>query len=72
MLLDLLRYGNSFLTYDFFPYSLGGTLRARLRSPHDISAIDELTLQERYVTTGSGQNRSTSVVCYELYKDVAT
>jgi hypothetical protein len=77
MLFDLLRYGNSFLAYDFFPYSLGGTLRARLRSPHHISAIDELTLtlrcvQEKYVTTGSGQNRSTNVVCYELYKAVAT
>jgi hypothetical protein len=77
MLLDLLRYGNSFLAYDSFPYSLGGTLRARLRSPHHVSAIDELTLtlrcvQEEYVTTGSGQNRSTNVVCYELYRDVST
>jgi hypothetical protein len=77
MLLDLLRYGNSFLTYDSFPYSLGGALRARLRSPHHVSAIDELTLtlrcvQEKYVTSGSGQNRSTNVVCYELYQDVST
>ncbi|MGA8013067.1 MAG: hypothetical protein WB949_11635 [Candidatus Acidiferrales bacterium] len=77
MLLDLLRYGNSFLTYESFPFSLGGTLRARLRSPHHVSAIDELTLtmrcvQEKYVTTGTGENRSSSVVCYELYKDVAT
>jgi len=77
MLLDLLRYGNSFLTYESFPFSLGGTLRARLRSPHHVSAIDELTLtlrcvQEEYLTTGTGENRSSSVVCYELYKDVAT
>ncbi len=77
MLLDLLRYGNSFLAYESFPYSLGGTLRARLRSPHHVSAIDELTLtlrcvQEEYVTTGTGENRTTNVVCYELYKDVAT
>jgi hypothetical protein len=77
MLFDLLRYGNSFLTYDFFPYSLGGSLRARLRSPHHVSVIDELTLtlrcvQEKYVTTGSGQNRTTNVVCYELYSDVIT
>lgn len=74
MLLDLLRYGNSYLYYESFPYPLGGTLQARLRSPHHVSAIDELTLtlrcvQERYVTTGTGQNRSTTVVCYELYKD---
>lgn len=76
-LFDLLRYGNSFLAYDSFPYSLGGTLRARLRSPHHLSAIDELTLtlrcvQEKYVTSGTGQNRSTNVVCYELYQNVST
>lgn len=77
MLLDLLRYGNSFLAYESLPYALGGTLRARLRSPHHVSLIDELTLtlrcvQEKYVTSGTGQNRTTSVVCYELYKDVLT
>jgi hypothetical protein len=77
MLFDLLRYGNSFLAYDSFPYSLGGVLRARLRSPHHVSAIDELTLtlrcvQEKYVTTGSGQNQTTNVVCYELYAESST
>ena len=77
MLADLLRYGNSFLAYDEFPYFLGCTLRARLRAPNHLPAIDTLTLtlrcvQERYVTTGSSNNRSTQVVCYELYKDVAT
>ena len=77
MLLDLLRYGNSFLTYESFPYALGGTLRARLRSPRHVSAIDVLTLtlrcvQEKYVTSGSGDNRSTNVVCCELYKDAVT
>ncbi len=77
MLADLLRYGNSFLNYDSFPYFLGGTLRARLRPPHHLADIDALTLtlrcvQEQYVTIGSGRNRSTRVVCYELYKDAAT
>jgi hypothetical protein len=77
MLFDLLRYGNSFLAFESFPFALGGTLRARLRVPHHLSAIDELTLtlrciQEKYVTTGTGQNRSTKVVCYEIYSDVAT
>lgn len=74
MLGDLLRYGNSFLAYTEFPYFLGATLRANLRAPHHLGLIDSLTLtlrciQERYVTTGSGNNRSTRVVCYELYKD---
>jgi hypothetical protein len=77
MLLDLLRYGNSFLHYESLPFALGGTLRARLRSPHHVSAIDQLTLtlrcvQEQYVTTGTGRDRSTQVVCYEIYKDVTT
>ena len=77
MLFDLVRYGNSFLVYESLPFALGGTLRARLRSPHHISAIDQLTLtlrcvQEKYVTSGTGQNRTTNVVCYEIYKDVTT
>jgi len=77
LLADLLRYGNSFLSYDGFPYFLGGTLGARLRALHHVSDINVLTLtlrcvQERYVTSGSGSNRSTRVVCYELYKDTTT
>jgi hypothetical protein len=77
MLADLIRYGNSFLAYDEFPYFLGGTLRARLRAPRHLALLDSLTLtlrcvQERYVTTGSGSDRSSRVVCYELYKDVLT
>jgi hypothetical protein len=75
MLADLLFYGNSFLNYDGFPYFLGSSLRARLRAPNHVAAIDELMLtlrcvQEKYVTSGTGENRSTAVVCYELYKDV--
>jgi len=77
MLADLVRYGNSFLYYDEFPYFLGQTLRVRLRAPRHAASIDELALtlrcvQEKYVTTGSGNNRSTQVVCYELYKDATT
>lgn len=77
MLGDMIRYGNSFLAYDEFPYFLGSTMRARLRAPRHLSVIDSLTLtlrcvQERYVTTGYGSNRTTRVVCYELYKDSLT
>jgi hypothetical protein len=74
MLADLLHYGNSFLNYDQFPYFLGGTFRARLRAPQHVSDLDELTftlrcVQEKYVTTNTGNSRETKVVCYELYKD---
>ncbi len=77
MLFDFLRYGNSFLTYDQFPYALGGKLSARLRIRRDVAAIDELTftlrcIEEKYVTTGTGQNRTTKVVCYELYAESLT
>ncbi len=77
MLRDLVRYGNSFLAYDEFPYFLGGRLRARLRAPRHLAEIDTLMLtlrcvQERYVTSGSGKDRNTQVVCYELYKDEAS
>lgn len=76
MLGELIRYGNSYLSYDQFPYFLGGTLTARLRAPRHVNEFDELTLilrcvTERYVTSGSGRNRNSAVVCYELYRDEA-
>jgi hypothetical protein len=75
MLGELLRYGNSFLAYDSFPYFLGDTLRARLRAPQHLLTLNNLTLtlrciQERYITSGTGSDRTSRVVCYELYKDV--
>ena len=74
MLADMLRYGNSFLNYDQFPYFLGSTFRARLRAPQHVSDLDELTftlrcVQEKYVTTHINNRSETKVVCYELYKD---
>lgn len=77
MLADLIRYGNSYLSYDSFPYFAGGTLRARLRAPHHLADIDALTLtlrcvREEYVTSGTGRDRSTKVVCYEIYNEAVT
>lgn len=77
MLVDLLHHGNSFLTFDAFPYFVGGGFQARLRAPRHLESIQELTVtlrcvQERYVERGFGNNRSTAVACFELYKDVAT
>jgi hypothetical protein len=72
MLAELLRYGNTFLGYNNFPFFLGSTLSARLRTPAHYSDLDELTftlrcVQERYITTNSGRDRTTNVVCFELY-----
>ena len=77
MLVDLFRNGNSFLCYDEFPYFLGQTLRVRFRAPFDVSRMNQLALtlrcvQGKYVTTGSGNNRRTQVLCYELYRDAVT
>ncbi len=77
MLGELFRYGNTFVFYDEFPYFLGQTLHVRLRAPHHASALDELTftlrcVQEKYVTTGSGRDRATRVICFELYNDALT
>ena len=77
MLADLIRYGNSYLNYDSFPYYEGGTVRARLRAPHHLDSIDALTLtlrcvREEYVTTGTGRDRTSRVVCYELYSQATT
>lgn len=71
----LLRYGNSFLSYESFPFFLGRDLNARLRAPKHIAALDQMTLTlrcvlEKPVTTGSVNHRSTKLVCFEIYKDV--
>ena len=77
MLADFFRYGGSFLSYDEFPYFLGQKLRVRLRASRHVASMNQLALtlrcvQEKYVTTGSGNERRSQVVCYELYKDVVT
>jgi hypothetical protein len=77
MLAELVRYGNSFLHYEQFPFYQGSTLNARLTVPAHVSDLDQLTLTlrcvvERYVTSRSGNSRSNSVVCYELYKSQKT
>jgi hypothetical protein len=77
MLTELLRYGNSFLAYNSFPFFLGSTLSARLRAPSHLADFEEITLtlrcvRERYITSGSGDNRKTQVVCLELYGETKT
>jgi hypothetical protein len=78
MLFDFLRYGNSFLEFQSFPFFLGERLNAGLRISRHVSELDQLSLtlrcvQEKYVTTRGADNRSTTqVVCYELYKDAVT
>lgn len=77
MLSELLRYGNTFLAYNNFPSFLGSALNVRLRAPNHLCDFDELTftlrcVQERYITSGTGRDRKTEVVCFELYSDSKT
>jgi hypothetical protein len=77
MLIELLRYSNTFLAYNNFPFYLGSTLSARLRVPNHLADFEEITLtlrcvRERYITSGSGNNRRTEVVCFELCSDTKT
>jgi len=77
MVAEVLRYGNSFLAFDQFPYYLGSSFRARLRAPAHIQDLDQLTLtlrcvQEAYMTSGTGENRSSTVQCFELYQNQST
>lgn len=77
MLTELLRYGNTFLAYNNFPFFLGSSLSTRLRAPSHLADFEEITLtlrcvRERYITSGSGNNRKTEVVCFELYSDTKT
>ena len=77
MLTELIRYGNTFFAYDNFPFFLGSTLRGRLRAPNHLADFDELSLtlrcvREQYITSGSGSNRKTEVVCFELYSETKT
>lgn len=77
MLSELLRYGNTFLAYNNFPFFLGSTLSARLFAPNHLADFDQLTLtlrcvREQYITSGTGSNRKTEVVCFELYSDSKT
>ena len=77
MLTELLHYGNTFLAYNNFPFFLGSTLTARLRPPNHLADLEEITLTlrcvcERYIASGSGDNRKTEVVCFELYSDTKT
>lgn len=73
--LELRRYGSSYLKFSEFPFRLGGELHARLSVPRNLSRILQLSvtlrcIQEQYVTRGSGSQQTVSIICYERYKDV--
>jgi len=66
---QLLKYGHSRLSFRRFPFFLGERLDV-VFSPNRFPQV-RFTLryvEERYETRGTGRNRSTSLVCYELWR----
>lgn len=69
-----LKYGTSRIEYGSFPARLGEKFsvsfrrRTALNTPKIKFTIR--CVEEKYETTGTGKNRSTKVVCYQLYGDV--
>lgn len=69
-----LKYGSARFVFERFPFFLGGTLEGRMHSTRPIGAasirIELRCVQEGYVTSGSGKNRSTRIVRYELHSQI--
>jgi hypothetical protein len=67
-----LKYGNSRLRFSSFPFLLGDTLSVVLVGlPSEINQL-QLNLrfiEEQYETRGSGRNKESRVVCYQLYHE---
>jgi hypothetical protein len=71
-----LKYGPGIALFASFPVRRGSTLELRVEAPRALPqhAVPTATLrcvQERYVTTGTGEDRSTNVQCFEIYRDAA-
>ena len=67
-----LKYGNSRLRFSSFPFLLGDTLSVVLVGlPSEINQLqlDLRFIEEQYETRGSGRNKESRVVCYQLYHE---
>jgi hypothetical protein len=70
-----LKYGNSRLRFSNFPFYLGDTLSVILVGlPSEINQLqlDLRFIEEKYERRGSGQNKQSRVVCYQLYHQART
>ncbi len=67
-----LKYGNSRLRFSSFPFLLGDTLSVvlvGLPSEINLLQLDLRFIEEQYETRGSGRNKESRVVCYQLYHE---
>lgn len=71
-----LKYGNSRLRFQSFPFYAGGTMRLALEGIPE--TFDRMTLSLRYVEEGyeirgtTHRNRRRDVVCYQVYSEERT
>src|SRR3989338_4326496 len=77
LVLALLKYGVSSLEFQHCPFFLGEDLKVILRTNKPVAGLKEMTvtlrhIEEKYETRGSGKNRKSVVVSYQLYADTLT
>jgi hypothetical protein len=70
------KYGTGVALFGSFPFRRGSALELHVEAPRALPqhALPTATLrcvQERYVTTGTGEDRSITVQCFEVYRDAA-
>ncbi len=73
----LLKYGVSSLEFQHCPFSLGEELKVILRTHKPIPGLKEMKvtlrcIEEKYETRGTGKNRKSVIVSYQLYADTLT
>jgi hypothetical protein len=70
------KYGRGVAHLGRFPFRRGSTLELHVEAPralpqHAVATATLRCIQERYVTTGAGEDRSTTVHLFEVYRDTA-
>ena len=72
---QFIKYGNSRLRFNSFPFYLGDKLSVVLVGlPSQVNEVqmDLRFVEEQYEIRGSGKNRSQRVICYQLYHENRT
>ena len=68
---EYLKYGNRRLLFQNFPFFLGSGMSVTLEGlPADLDklSLDLRFIEENYSVTGTGEDATERVVCYQLYK----
>ncbi len=74
LLIRFLRYGQSFFRFSRFPFQPGGTVEGTVMMTKPLKGVSKMKttlrfVEEKFETRGTGDNRSTQTVCYELYSE---